>query len=247
MTEPVYAIAYPIYDELGWPNSVKVHRRTKWPPPTGFTGHNGCSPSAEQKAQWAAEEPGGNIIERLPPTHVGIDVDHYGAKRGGLTLAEAELRWGVLPPTYTATSRDDGISGIRLYRIPEGVKLVSRIEFGELGLGDIEIIQHHHRYVMCWPSIHPEGKTYVWRDPAWSVMERPPSLEDIPELPEAWVEALKDQRGDPGWFAHPGNGYERVPADDQQRGGRAAAVRGRRQAPDGRAARAALLGTGESA
>ena len=87
---------------------------------------------------------------------IGIDTDHYGAKRGGDTLAEGENCWGLLPPTYTSTSRDDGISKIRLYRIPKGVKLAGVITFPELGLGDVEIIQPHHRYLVCWPSIHPD-------------------------------------------------------------------------------------------
>ena len=187
-----YADAYPLYLEKGWPALLPLQRGKKWSPPSNSTGYEGRYPTREQMDAWAAAMPDGNIALRLPGTHVGIDVDHYGAKRGGLTLAEAQKLWGELPPSYTATSRDDGVSGIRLYRIHEGVKLAGKIEFPELGLGDIEIVQHHHRYVMCWPSIHPEGGTYVWRDPAWSVMERPPSLEDIPELPEAWVEALKE-------------------------------------------------------
>ena len=105
-------------------------------------------------------------------------------------MAEAEKRWGKLPPTYTSTSRDDGISGIRIYRIPNGVKLASLVEFPELELGDIEIIQHHHRYVTSWPSMHPDGRQYGWRDPAWSVMDGPPRADDIPELSQTWVEGL---------------------------------------------------------
>ena len=105
-------------------------------------------------------------------------------------MAEAEKRWGKLPPTYTSTSRDDGISGIRIYKIPKGVKLASLVEFPELELGDIEIIQHHHRYVTSWPSMHPDGRQYGWRDPAWSVMDGPPWADDIPELSQTWVEGL---------------------------------------------------------
>ena len=105
-------------------------------------------------------------------------------------MAEAEKRWGKLPPTYTSTSRDDGISGIRIYKIPNGVKLASLVEFPELELGDIEIIQHHHRYVTSWPSMHPDGRQYGWRDPAWSVMDGPPRADDIPELSQTWVEGL---------------------------------------------------------
>ncbi len=186
-----YASAYPTYNERGWPNTLKLRRGIKKPPPAGFTGYAGVTPSAEQKAQWAAEHPDGNLIVRLQEGYVGLDIDHYGAKQGGKTLAEAEKRWGKLPPTYTSTSRDDGVSGVRIFTIPKGVKLAGLVEFPELGLGDIEVIQRHHRYVTSWPSMHPEGRLYQWRDPGWVVMDGPPRADDIvAELPPAWVEGL---------------------------------------------------------
>jgi Protein of unknown function (DUF3631)/Bifunctional DNA primase/polymerase, N-terminal len=125
---------------------------------------------------------------------IGIDTDDYGAKRGGQTLAEAKNRWGALPPTYTSTSRDDGVSKIRLYRIPKGIRLCGNIIFAELGFGDIDIIQPHHRYLVCWPSIHPEtGNVYRWSGLNGEMMDGPPPVWEIPELPEPWLEALKEQ------------------------------------------------------
>ena len=88
---------------------------------------------------------------------IGIDVDAYDAKTGGRTLKEAESRWGPLPPTWRSTARvDDDVSGIRVFRVPVGVFFRSVIQFKNLELADIEIIQPHHRYVTAWPSIHPE-------------------------------------------------------------------------------------------
>lgn len=53
---------------------------------------------------------------------------------------------------------------------------------------DIEIIRHGHRYAMVWPSIHPEGRGYVW---AGSVNGHiPPTVAELPDLPAAWVEDL---------------------------------------------------------
>jgi hypothetical protein len=52
----------------------------------------------------------------------------------GATLGEGQKRWGALPPTYRSTSRGDGVSGIRLYRVPPGIKF-SENRFDELGLG----------------------------------------------------------------------------------------------------------------
>ncbi len=84
------------------------------------------------------------------------------------------------------------MSGIRLFRIPEGLKLRDHIEFPERGLGGVDIIQHHHRYVMCWPSWHPEGDLYLWLGIDDGALDYPPSIDDLPELAPGWVEALTE-------------------------------------------------------
>jgi hypothetical protein len=101
---------------------------------------------------------------------------------------------GCTAPTYRATSRlDDEVSGIRLFRVPLGVLFRDRIKFKELGLGGIEIIQPHHRHVTAWPSLHPEtGQRYQWFAPDSELMAEGlvPCVEDLPELPQGWVEGL---------------------------------------------------------
>ena len=206
----VYARAYEIYDHRGWSNSLWLKPNAKFPPPdhdendakVKLTGNGAKTPSPDLKAKWARQQPNGNIAQRMPECVVceqewfiiGIDTDDYGAKRGAETLAEAKKRWGSLPPTYTSTSRTDGVSKIGFYRIPKGVRLQGGVTFPELDLGDIEIIQPHHRYAVCWPSIHPEtGNLYLWSGPDDTVMDGPPSVWDIPKLPEPWLEALKEQ------------------------------------------------------
>ncbi len=189
MTDLVYAAAYPLYRDRGW-SVIKLRAGIKYPPPAGFTGRDGIDPSGADMHAWAEEEPGGNLAIRLPVEVIGIDVDAYGGKTGAQTLAEAEKRWGKLPYSPRSTSRDDGISGIRLYRIPPGVELVGVIEFPELGIGDIEICQRHHRYVMGWPSIHPSGRRYQWLGIDDGPLGEPPAPDDIPDLPAGWVEAL---------------------------------------------------------
>jgi hypothetical protein len=190
MTDTIYAAAYPIYHQLGWA-PIKLKAGTKFPPPAGFTGHDGADPSYPDMMAWAEEEPGGNLAIRLPADVIGIDVDAYDNKTGATTIAEAEKRWGRLPYSPRSTSRNgDRISGIRLYRIPAGVELRDRIEFPELGIGDVEICQRHHRYVMCWPSIHAKtGRTYQWLGIDSTTLE-PPYPADIPDLPPRWLEAL---------------------------------------------------------
>uniref|UniRef100_UPI0035C964D0 bifunctional DNA primase/polymerase n=1 Tax=uncultured Mycobacterium sp. TaxID=171292 RepID=UPI0035C964D0 len=188
MTAAVYAAAYDTYRQRGWA-PIKLAAHTKWPPPPGFTGHEGGAPSYPDCCAWAEEEPGGNIAIRLPAGMIGIDVDAYDGETGAQTLAEAEKRWGRLPYSPRSSSRDDAVSGVRLYRIPAGMVLPGQIGFPELGIGDVEICQRHHRYVMCWPSIHPSGRQYRWLGIDGAPIDVPYPA-DIPDLPPAWLKAL---------------------------------------------------------
>ena len=191
VTTPVYAAAYPAYRDRGW-SPIKLRAGTKWPPPVGFTGHNGADPSYADCLTWAEDEPGGNIALRLPDGVIGIDVDAYGTKTGGETFAEAVRRWGPLPDAPRSSSRADGpVSGIRLFRVPAGTRLVTMLGFPELSIGDIEIIQRHHRYAVCWPSVHPEGRIYQWRGPGRAVVDLP-AADGLPDLPPAWLAGMAD-------------------------------------------------------
>lgn len=147
---PGYASAFDTYHRLGWPSVLPLARGTKFPPPTGYTGNDGAVPSYADMMTWADSDKyrDGNLALRMIGM-CGIDVDDYDGKTGGATIAEGEKRSGKLPPTFRSTSRSDDVSGIRLYRIPDGVKLVEKIGFPELGLGGVEILQYHHRYAVA--------------------------------------------------------------------------------------------------
>jgi bifunctional DNA primase/polymerase-like protein len=180
---------------------------TKSPPPSGFTGGQGVETSWADCFAWATDwtdgrGPGGNIALAMPDTVVGIDVDCYAGKTGARTIAEAIARWGELPPTWSSSARDDG-SGIRLYRIPAGTRLVEAIKFPELAIGHIEIVQRHHRYAMVAPSIHPETRTpYRWRGPNGVITDDVPRVDDLPDLPSRWLPELADgPRGTEAWAA----------------------------------------------
>jgi hypothetical protein len=170
----------------------------KHPVPGGFTGHGAPYPSGADIQTWLmGPESAFNIGLRLHAGVIGLDVDAYvkaGKQRpGGETLAALEAAYGPLPPTWITGARDDGVSGIRLFRVP--LELDGRpINWpGEAGKG-IEIVQHGHRYAIVWPSTNPEagGALYRWQHPTRSIsnLGAPPPIGELPHLPEAWVRGL---------------------------------------------------------
>jgi hypothetical protein len=138
----------------------------------------------------------------MPDGVIGIDVDDYGLKTGGRTLALLESQHGALPPTYTSTSRTDLINGIRFYRVlaSAGLRAVLSADLPHGGTtADIDIIQPGHRYAVVWPSTHPEGRLYRWLGPDGSQFDGVPSVSALPRLPEGWVHVLAKpprKRGD---------------------------------------------------
>lgn len=193
MVDHPYRDAAQAYYAAGWHGALPI--RGKWPPPKGWTGTEAAMPSWADVLAWCDGSEGElNIGLRLPEDVIGIDVDHYGDKRGGRTIAEHEAEWGPLPATWISTSRDDGVSGIRLYRVPPGLAWP-----GQVG-PSVEVIRHGHRYAMVAPSLHPEGRRYVWRLPDAEHVEpmdalgEPPRIDDLPALPAAWVQGLTGGR-----------------------------------------------------
>jgi hypothetical protein len=190
----VYARGACLYRAAGWRGVLPLPPKAKYPPPVGFTGHDGAWPTDEQIDEWSARKADGNLSLRVDYGFMGIDTDAYPPKTGGQTLAEAERRWVPLPATYRSTARiEDEVSGIRVFRVPVGTLLKGVIKFAELGVGDIEIIQPHHRFIVAWPSINPKtAQTYRWFAPDGTLLPegQVPGIEDIPELPEEWVSAL---------------------------------------------------------
>ncbi len=191
----VYRRGAPVYRAAGWHGVLPLPPAQKFPPPTGFTGHDGAWPTENQIAAWVADRPAeANLMLRVNYGLIGVDVDAYDTKTGGRTLKEAESRWGPLPPTYRSSARsDDSTSGIRLFRVPEGALFRGMLKFVDLGIGDIEIVQPHHRFVVAWPSINPKNsQRYRWYEPDGSLMPEGvvPRVEDLPELPPEWIEAL---------------------------------------------------------
>ena len=183
-TSTPYAHAYDTYWRNGWRGVLPLPARRKKHPPTGYTGHDGTEPSYADCATWADTKADGNICLRLPSTVIGIDVDAYDGRVGAQTLAELVDKYGLLPPTVMSSSRGDGISGIRLYQVPTGTRLITK-------LPGIEFVQRHHRYAVVWPSIHPDTEaTYQWIDEQTGDPTTPPNIHQLPHLPSEWLDGL---------------------------------------------------------
>lgn len=188
----IYVHGAPIYRAAGWTGVLPLPENKKTPPPTGYTGHKGVDPTDEQIAFWVATEPNGNLCLRLPRGVIALDLDFYGEGDKEAKYREAheaaEAEWGELPATWCATSRDNG-SGKYLYRIPEDVVLDGDAPGGE-------VVQHHHRYVVAWPSTNPADgdRVVLWVDPTGKVSGRVPSPDELPWLPDTWLEGLRKDR-----------------------------------------------------
>jgi hypothetical protein len=188
-----YRDAAPLYRAAGWLGVLPLPPGRKGPPPGGkrpgevsWTGHDGRWPSGADIEAWREENGAGNIALRLPPDIIGIDVDAYAGKRGLETFTAAVAKWGPLPPTWISTARDDGVSGIRLFRVPEGLRWP-----GQLG-EHVEIIQVGHRYMVVAPSTNPDagGAAYHFLRPDGTPTNEPPTTLEPADLPERWVLGL---------------------------------------------------------
>lgn len=184
----VYARYAPLWRAAGWDGVLPLPPRKKASPPTGYTGEDGATPTADEITRWCLEKPNANFGVRMPKGVVGLDFDLY--KPAGQTSWKALTdECGPLPDTWRITSRDDG-SGIYLCQV------ATDMVFKGAPMPGMEMLQNHHRYAVGPGSWHPDtGKQYrllkvdEWGD--WADAATIPSPGDLPWLPDAWVDALK--------------------------------------------------------
>lgn len=195
------------YRKAGWFGVMPLPYKQKHPPPTGYTGHRAEYPDPEKIKEWCEDGIKHNIGLRLAGVDkekkyeiIGIDVDHYAKgnknKKGGDQLQVLQARLGLLPNTWTSSSRTDGISGIRYYKVPRGLAFRGQID------KDIECISKGYRFAVVWPSVHPEGGTYWWFPPGVlpdsdgrTVWQGDlPKATELPILPDEWLDYLTQNR-----------------------------------------------------
>ncbi len=175
------------YANSGW-IAFPLPAGEKNSPPVGVTGNRPASEArAVAEQAWTTAPDGANVGIRLPDNVIAIDVDTYKGKRGIDTITALEAELGPLAPTYMNTRREDPLtSGHRFYRVPDGA------EVGDKTGPGVDILKAGHRYSVVWPSV-VDGREYRWYAPDGTPLDGPPHVEDLPELPSAWVEYL--QRG----------------------------------------------------
>ena len=178
MSPQPYGSAARAYLEAGY-SPLPLPPRKKASPPEGYTGRNGRRVDLADVDRWIAGNRSGNIGLRLPAGVAGIDVDAYKDDDHMAAWEELTARCGPLPNAPWCSSRDDGISGVRLFRVPEDWEAAGKLPEGSNGASPGEVIQQHHRYVVCPPSIHPEtGRAYRWRSGSIT------KVADLPVLPQ---------------------------------------------------------------
>jgi AAA domain/Bifunctional DNA primase/polymerase, N-terminal len=182
MTGP-YGTAARRYQAAGW-SPLPLPPRKKKPPPAGWTGRAAQKASAADVEAWCEDHPDGNIGLWLPPGTIGIDADPYKGPAEAAAWQDLIQRYGPLPKAAPwCSSRADGVSGVRVFSVPQDYEAVTVM--GVAG----EVIQHHHRYVVVPPSIHPDtGKPYRWVN---APNGRIPDARKLPPLPPAWLEGLR--------------------------------------------------------
>lgn len=130
---------------------------------------------------------------------VGLDVDGYkpGAVQHWLDLLE---QYGPLPETWMTSARFelddyDGVSGIRLFRLPDAF-LDAQLEpiwQGNVG-PTVDVIRMGHRNANVWPTTHHKlGVRYKWLDQGTGAIVDAPipvSAEALPLLPARWLAAV---------------------------------------------------------
>jgi Bifunctional DNA primase/polymerase, N-terminal len=184
MSPRPYGSAAEAYLTAGyWP--LPLPPRKKASPPEGYTGRNGRRVDSADVGRWVTEHRSGNIGLRLPRGVVGIDVDAYKDERHMAAWEELIEQLGPLPDAPWCSSRDDGVSGVRLFRVPEDWEAAGKLPEASNGVSPGEVIQWHHRYVVCPPSIHPDsGRAYRWRSGSIT------NVADLPDLPQSWLGPL---------------------------------------------------------
>lgn len=185
-----YASAAPIYRAAGWTQIIPLPEGRKTPPPSGYTGSHATPASQQTIDYWSRTQPDANIGIVIPDGVIVLDIDtatDHRRKADGITgIHELERTLGPLPETWSSTAHGaDSPARHLFYRVPTGLLWRGG------AISGVDILQPAHRYSVVWPSIHPSGEQYTWYEPDGSTAGHIPTVDDLPMLPDSWVDHLK--------------------------------------------------------
>ncbi len=176
MSDPYANTALQILEGgLGYP-IPSAYPYEKFPPITGWTGARGGIPDWDQVKVWTEKYPDSNVLLRMAPDVIGIDIDDYDDKVGMRTFLGIEKTHGVLPFTHASSARDFP-SGIHFYRLRPWMETNKMRDPGE----HVEVIRFEHRYAVAPPSWHSGVRArYRWSEGIT------PQKGDLAWLPTEW-------------------------------------------------------------
>lgn len=203
MRETIEAVVE--YSRKGFTAPIPLPAGSKFPPPAGLTGN--IPPVCKDKVTgvWSkvidsgATEANVALRAQAPDDKdfeiIALDVDHYGEKAGldGLRVLSKRLGSLGLAKAYRSSSRGpNSPSGQYFFRVPKGIK------WARQACPDVDIVQLTHRYSVVWPSRVSDSTTGEERRYTWlrgNEVVEVPHVDDLPELPEAWVQHLTRRHG----------------------------------------------------
>ena len=165
---------------------IPLPQGKKFPPPKGVP--NDVDYTESTLENWLARDRAYNIGSIVPDGVVVFDID---GKPGQEALNELEERLGALPPTWMSFRGQPDRYHL-WFVCPAGLRWP-----GKLGAG-LDVIYRHYRYMVCPPSVHPDGGQYRWanlrNDSLRAANGYLPGIDEFSDLPESW-RVLADGNG----------------------------------------------------
>ena len=186
MSKKIFEQWAPQYADLGY-EVLAVRPKAKRPIPK-----NGCSAATTEETQiiqWTEQYPNANIGIKAGDSILIIDVDNKKDKTGVNDILEIIKDLGPLPKRPTV---ETPTGGCHLYFKHPGIGIKAQAGVKWKGQPTGIDIRVGNSYVVAPPSIHPEGGEYKWSEDNPLV-----PIENLPELPQSWIEGFLPLRDAP--------------------------------------------------
>lgn len=180
------------YIEKGWEAPLPLPSGAKFPPPKGTTGAIPPIKRDDLKNLWSRSRGDSNIGLRSQVTgdydviFIDVDEDQQKGKFGGFKIQELQIKYGDLNLRNIPRSSRRGPESVGAqypFLVPSNYSWRGNAE------ESIDIIQFKHRYTVVYPSV-VDGMEYKWYIGSEEI--EIPHVEEIPILPDKWVNYLSN-------------------------------------------------------